>query len=104
MMRNPKPRNMEGVVHYQVVELTFSFRHALESLLGNKLIRIDGYPPQYVSKADYAKLWPESPHTMLEKGYTIKAELTAKPCLLGWLSRAEVVSTEILHEAPKISK
>ncbi|MBN2702555.1 MAG: hypothetical protein JXR29_14010 [Methylothermaceae bacterium] len=103
-MRTGAWRKIEGVVLYRVVELEFSFRHALECLRGGKPVRIEGYPPLYVSKADYAKLWPESPHAMLEKGYAIKAELRVKPLLFGGLSRAEVVSTEILHVEPCVSK
>lgn len=103
-MRTGGWRRIEGVVQYRVAELEFSFRHAVECLRGNKLVRIEGYPPLYVSKADYAKLWPESPHAMLEKGYTIKAELRAKLLLFGGMSRAEVVSAEIFPERPIISK
>lgn len=103
-MRAEAGHDIEGVVHYQVVELAFSLRQAVERLLGNRLVRLEGHPPLYVSKADYVKLWPESPQVMLEKGYTVKAKLRAQPRLLGGSLRARVVSTEILQQRPKISK
>lgn len=73
-----------------LVELDSSIWDAIESLRGRKIVRIKGYPPLYVSKTDYAKLWPESPHDMMEKGYTIKASLQAKARLFGGIMKAKV--------------
>lgn len=94
----------QGEMHYKFLELNISNRQIFERLVGNKIARFGEGPSFFVSKKDYAKLWPESPHVMAEKGYTIKAELIAKPLVFGGVSTAKVKSVEVINERPKISK
>lgn len=97
-------REYSGAVHYKFLDLGFSNRQLFEEVLGNRIVRIEGHPPFFVSVDDHAKLWPENPHEMHKKGYTIGATLGAKPLVLGGLAKANVLSTEVLNEQPSISK
>ncbi len=89
---------------YKFLEIDLSHRALFEGLLGNRIVRLEGYPPFFVSEDDRAKLWPENPHVMAAKGYTMSAELEAAPLLFGGLSKAKLVSATVLNEAPSIRK
>lgn len=89
---------------YKFLEIDLSHRALFEGLLGNRIVRLEGYPPFFVSEDDRAKLWPENPHVMAAKGYTMIAELEAAPLLFGGLSKAKLISATVLNEAPIIRK
>ena len=93
-----------GEVLYKFGELHMTNRLVFENMLGNNIARIEGYPPFFLSKEDYIKLWPENPHHMSEKGYTIVATLQAKTLRFGGVAKAKVISTENINALPKISK
>jgi hypothetical protein len=93
-----------GVVHYKFLELNFTNRQVFEELMGNRIIRIEDYPPFYVSKKDRAKLWPENPHEMRKKGYSIKAKILSTSLTFGGFGYSRVLETEVINEKPIIRK
>ena len=62
-------RLFAGEVHYKFLELNFTNRQLVEELIANRILRLQGHPLFYVSESDHAKLYPESPHKMSEKGH-----------------------------------
>lgn len=100
-----EPDFFEGNVLYKFVEITGSYRQLFEELImQNRTIRLVDDSIWYVSKSDYAKLWPENPHKMSKKNYTIKAKVKVQKLFFGGYSRAEVAEYEILNETPVIKK
>jgi len=88
---------INGLVEYRYLELDFTNRQIFEELVGNKIVRIVGHPPFYVSEEHRENMWPENPHDMLDKNYTIKVTLTATPLKFGGWSKATVTSIEIVR-------
>lgn len=97
-------RSFEGEAHYKFLELNFTNRQLFEELIANRIVRLQGHPLLYVSEPDHAKLYPESPQNMSDKGYTLRARMTAVPLLFGGYGLAEVVSVERIDKEPIISK
>ncbi len=93
-----------GEVHYKFIELNITNRQIFEELIGNKIVRLENYGVFYVSPNDRKLLWPENPHEMLKKKYTIKAKIEVSSLKFGGYSVAKVVSTEKLDQQPIISK
>ncbi len=93
-----------GIVHYKFLELNLNNRQLYEELMGNRVARIIDQSPLYISREDHAKLWPENPHDMLKKGYTLEAEIVSYPLYFGGVGYSKVVSTQIVKENPTLSK
>ena len=88
-------------------------RTPIESVFGNRGLYLvngpSGYtmesgPRLYVSEADWARCWPEQPHDMQKKGYTIEAVIAARPLLLGGHTPARLVSVRRIAKLPVITK
>jgi hypothetical protein len=94
----------DSEIHYKFLEFNLTNRQLVEELMTNKIVRLQGHPPFYVSARDHAKLWPESPHDMQKAGYTFKAKLRVDPLLFGGYGLAEVISVELIEKNPIISK
>jgi hypothetical protein len=92
----------DSEIHYKFLELNLTNRQLVEELMSNKIVRLQGHPPFYVSARDHAKLWPESPHNM--QGYTFKAKLRVEHLLFGGYGLAEVMSVQLIEKNPIISK
>lgn len=102
---NSKPEIFEGKVLYKFIEFNGTNRQLFEEIImQNRTIRLEDNSIWYVSKPDHLELWPENPHEMNKKGYTIKARLKAQKLYLGGYSKAEVIATEKLNENPIIRK
>lgn len=100
-----KPKlEYEGEVIYRMIEWDYGLRVSFESLLRNKKIHIEASPGLFVSIHNWRKLWPESPIDMMEKQYTIKAKLIAKPLFFGGMSLANVLSVEKITKYPTVIK
>ena len=97
-------REIQGVVLYKVIEVNLTNRYLFETLFGKRVVRLEGFPPFFVSKEDWARLWPENPRVMREKGYTVKARIRSKSLFFGGLVDSKVVATEIVSESPTIRK
>ena len=97
-------KEAQGNVIYQFLELNVDNRYLFESVMGKSIVRLDGYPPFFVSKEDWKKLWPENPHDMNIKGYTIKAKIRSKLLFFGGVMNSKVISTEVVNEKPDIRK
>lgn len=93
-----------GEVQYKFIELSTTNRQVFEALLGNKIARIEGHPPFFVSKADHLTLWPEDLLVMSKEGHTLAVTLGAKSLFFGGVSKAKVISTKVINEPPKIRK
>ena len=94
----------EGEMHYKLLELNFTNRQLFEELIGNRIIRIEGVPILYGAKPEWSELWPESPHDMIKKEYTIKTEVSVQPLYFGGYGLIEVNKVERLNKKPIIEK
>jgi len=95
---------ISGEVHYKFIELGLTNREAFEGVFGNRVVRLVGQPVLFVPAAQIARLWPESPHEMRDKRYTLRAKLQAKRLLFGGYGVAEIASIERLEKEPILSK
>ena len=75
-----------------------------ETFLGKSSIRLNDRSQWFVSKKDRNQAWPESPHAMLEKGYTMKVSLSAKPLRFGGYGPAKIISIEKIDKPPMVGK
>ena len=91
-------------VHYKMVELGLDNRAYFESLLGNRIVRFVDLGIVYVSKADRAKLWPESPFDMKKNNYTIIAQFEIEKLAFGGYGVVQLISVKKSIGLPKISK
>lgn len=92
-------------VFYKFIELEWTHRMFFETyILQNSFVRLVDNSLWYVSKADKKQLWPESPHNMSEKGYTIRATLKIQPLLFGGYGKARLETVERINKIPKTSK
>jgi hypothetical protein len=98
-----EPVYIDGYMLYKLTENTGTNRQLFEELvMGNRLIRLTDESIWYVSKRDHKILWPEDPHEMHKKGYTIKTQLKTQKLLFGGYSKAEIYELDIISEAPTI--
>ncbi|WP_395005092.1 hypothetical protein [Undibacterium sp.] len=95
---------VDGVIVYKFLELDLDNRKLFEELVGNRVIRLEGHSAFYISDEDHDKLWPESPHEMAKKNYTIKAKLQVRPLFFGGIATVKLQSTSVLNEQPIIRK
>lgn len=92
-------------VFYKFIELEWTHRMFFEAyVLQNSFVRLVDNSLWYVSKADKKRLWPESPHNMSEKGYTIQTTLKIQPLLFGGYGKARLETVERINKIPKTSK
>ncbi len=110
LLRLPVGRRVtvKGEMRYQMLEPAGSpgswLRSPVESLLGNRgLFLLDGQR-FYVSRADFQRCWPESPHEMSNKGYTMEVTLEAHPLLLGGYTPATVTDVRRVPRPAVVSK
>ena len=100
-----EPKIITGDVFYKFIELEWTHRNFFETfILQNCSVRLADNSLWYVSKADKKQLWPESPHSMSEKGYTIRTTLKVCPLLFGDYGKARIEATERINKIPKTSK
>jgi hypothetical protein len=96
---------VEGEVFYKFADTMPSHRETFEQMfLGKSSIRLNDRSQWFVSKQDRAKAWPESPHAMREKGYTVQVKLSAKPLRFGGYGPAKIESVVKLDKQPIIGK
>lgn len=92
-------------VFYKFIELEWTHRMFFETyILQNSFVRLVDNSLWYVSKADKKQLWPESPHNMSEKGYTIRATLKIQSLLFRGYGKARLETVERINKIPKTSK
>ena len=94
----------EGEVFYKFASPQQTSRENFEFMLGKGSIRFTDRSQWFVSKQDRAKAWPESPHDMLQKGYTMRVTLTAKPLRFGGYGPATVTSVSKEEKQPMVGK
>lgn len=94
-----------GDVFYKFASDDSNAREAFEqSFLGKSSIRFTDRSQWFVSKKDRATAWPESPHEMLQKGYTMHVTLQAKPLRFGGYGPATIVSATKVDKPPMVGK
>ena len=100
-----RPREVfEGEVHYRMIDVDFSLRNVYEQYVGNRPLYLVDSPRFYLRARDKNRLWPESPLTMHEKNYTMKARLSVRPLLFGGYGFARLESLERVDIEPTIQK
>ncbi len=101
---------IDSSIKYKMIDIEQKdyIRYSLESLNKNKRVWLaEPYGTirwVYVSKADFDKLWPESPFKMAEKNYGIRAKFQLKKMLFGDYSLAKVIAFEKITGQPFIEK
>lgn len=99
---------IEGEIFYKFADVQPGPQHHRqtfeEMLLGKSSIRLSDRSQWFVSKKDRALAWPESPHAMLEKGYTMKVALSVKPLKFGGYGPAKIISAEKIEKQPMVGK
>jgi len=96
---------IEGEVFYKFLDTEFNHRAMFEeTLLGKSSLRLSDRSRWFVNANDLALAWPESPHDMSEKGYTMSVTLHARPLRFGGYGPAKIVTTRRLDKAPIIGK
>ncbi len=100
-MRDPGP--VPGQLIRTPVESLFGKR-GLYLVNGPSGYTMESGPRLYVSEADWLRCWPEDPHDMQEKGYTMEAVLVARPLLVGGYTPARLVSVRRIEKLPVITK
>ena len=99
---------IEGEIFYKFADVQPGPQHHRqtfeEMFLGKSSIRLSDRSQWFVSKKDRAKAWPESPHAMLEKGYTMKVALKVKPLRFGGYGPATIVAAEKIEKQPMVGK
>ncbi len=96
---------IEGEVFYKFLDNEFNHRAMFEEmLLGKSSLRLTDRSRWFVNANDLSLAWPESPHDMLKKGYTMSVTLHARPLRFGGYGPARIVSANRLNKAPMIGK
>ncbi len=98
---------VEWPVHYKMLVFATedNVRYLFESQLrGKKLLSLQNGQAFWLSAEDGDKLWPEAPVVMSEKGYTIKAKISAQPLYFGGYAYAKLLSFEKVEGQPYITK
>ncbi len=100
-------------IKYQVLDIgqgDFT-RSIIESNLNNRRVfladadSVNDIYWLYVNKAEFMKLWNESPFKMKEKGYTLKVIFSARKLFfIDGYTKATVISIEKIKGRPMISK
>ncbi len=101
---------IDSSIQYKIVDIEQKdyLRYSFESLNKNKRVWLDDSSGTikwlYVNKADFDRLWPESPFKMVEKNYYIKAKFKLKKMFFGDYSIAKVIAFEKVTGRPNIKK
>ncbi len=84
------------------------FRSLIEHKINNRRVYFKDTLPNlnylYLDNESFIKLQPESPWTMRDKNYTIKATLQANELIFGGYSVAKLKNIEIVNEPARVSK
>lgn len=91
-------------VVFKMVDSSYGFRHAFESVLGGRAVHLSSGAKIYVRSQDYNAIWSVSPLVRAQNENTVKVSLSAPPLIFGGLGRATLLEAKAIDEPPVIIK